>query len=83
MTLRPVVGVGGDRLDLDVLLGRPGEVAQLAAGVADHDDRVRPLAGQAGLPHRGTGGSARGDHHANGGSGSGTGRLGHDGLLKR
>ena len=34
-----VVGVGGDRDDVDVGVGRPREVAQPPLGVAHHDDR--------------------------------------------
>jgi hypothetical protein len=40
-----VVGVGRDGLDLDVHLGHPGEVAEVAFGIADDHDRVRPLPG--------------------------------------
>ncbi len=73
-----VVGVGGDRLDLDVLVRHPGQVAQAAVRLADDQHRVRALAGQPSLPHRRAGGGARRNHHACGADGGGTDWLGHD-----
>jgi hypothetical protein len=72
-----VLGVRGDRLDLDLGVRGPGQVPQLAAGVPDHDDRVRTLAGQAGLADRGARRSAGRHHHARGGLGGRRTRLRH------
>ncbi|GAA4477143.1 hypothetical protein GCM10023094_18710 [Rhodococcus olei] len=52
-----VLGVGGDRLDLHVGVGNPGQVLEVALGVAHDDDRVGALTGQSGLPNRRAGGS--------------------------
>ena len=75
----PGVGVGGDRLDVRVGVGRPGEVAQGAGGVADHDDGLGTGRGQARLPD----GGARGcpGRHPDGG-GRGTGGGGGHGDLR-
>ena len=75
-----VVGVRRDRLDLDVGVGHPGQVLELALGVTDHDDDVRALARVAGLPNRRTGRSPRG-HPDEGGWGGGCGGAHGDVLL--
>src|ERR1700733_14458691 len=50
----PVVGIGRHRGDLDVGVGNPAQVAQLAVGVAHHHDRIGGAAArQAGVAHRG------------------------------
>ena len=55
--VEPVRAAERHGLDLGVGFRGPGEVAELAVGVADDDDRVRPVAGEPGFGHRG---SARG-----------------------
>ena len=71
----PGVGVGGDRLDVGVGVGRPGEVAQGAVGVADDDDGLGTGGGQARLADGGA--RRRPGRHPDGG-GRGTGRRGAD-----
>ena len=76
----PVLGVGGDRLHLDVGVRGPGQVAQVAVGVADDHDRVGTLARQTRFAHRGT--RRRPGRHPNVGGGGECGWCGHgDGLL--
>jgi hypothetical protein len=70
-----VVGVRGDRLHLGVRLGGPGQVTQATVDVADHDHRVRALAGQAGLADRGARRRAGRHHHVLGGFGGWRARL--------
>ena len=73
------LGVGGHRLDLDLGLRHPREVAQGTVGVTDDDDRLRTVARQARLPDGGArGGSGR---HPDG-SGRGTGDGGGHGSLQ-
>ena len=66
-----VVGVRGDRLDVDVDVGRPGEVAQSAVG-ADDDHRARPVRRKARGADGGTG-RRPGLHPDDGGGGDDAG----------
>ena len=71
-----VVGVGRHRGDLDVVVGNPAQVAQLALGVAHHHDRVGGAAArQARLAHRG--GRGRPGRHPDRGCWDGVCEGGH------